>query len=50
LRAGHPNDYEALFVDGVIWVWDRNRKGVIETVLASANPTPCFRRFAASFL
>ena len=28
--AGYSNDYEALFVDGVVWVWDRNRKRVIE--------------------
>ena len=28
--AGHSNDYEALFIDGVIRVWDRNRTGVVE--------------------
>ena len=28
--AGHSNDDEALFVDGMIRLWDRDRKGVIE--------------------
>jgi hypothetical protein len=28
--AGHSDDYEALFVDVMIRVWDRDRKGVIE--------------------
>ena len=28
--AGHSDDYEALFIDGMIQVWDRDRKGVVE--------------------
>ena len=30
LLAGHSDDYAALFVDAVLWVWDRDRKRVIE--------------------
>jgi len=28
--AGHSDDDEALFVDGMIRLWDRDRKGVVE--------------------
>jgi hypothetical protein len=48
--VGHPDYYEALFADGVIRVWNRNGKRVIEDgARLRKNPTPCFRRFADSF-
>jgi len=48
--AGRPDNYEALFVNGVIRVRDLAESGSSKTVLASANPTPYCRRFVESFL
>jgi hypothetical protein len=44
LAGGHADDYQAVFVFGVLVVWQGQLNGSAKTVAASSKETPCFFR------